>query len=163
MKLAIATDNPNKIKGISNAFRSYFPEVELQIESAKVESGVGKQPVDNDVFIGAKNRLAELKTLVPSSDYFISCESGLLKQYGIYYNVQIVLIEKEGFQQIGISPAFPIPEEYIDEIINTELGEVFDKIFEGKGGVSILTHYQTNRIDLIKYSTLMALSGFNWK
>ena len=162
MEIAIATTNQTKIRGIANAFRSCFPECNPKINSLKVESGVGRQPIEDDVFIGAENRLNNLKAEV-SAEYYVACESGLLKQYGTYYNVQIVLIEHKGVRKFGISPAFPIPEEYLEEIINTELGEVFDKIFEGKGGVSILTNFQTNRIELIKYSTIMALSGFNWK
>ena len=163
MKIAIATTSPTKIKGVLEAFRSCFPEIEIEIESKGVDSGVGIQPVEDDVFIGAENRLNELKSNIISSDYYISCESGLLKQYNKYYNAQVVLIEKDNIRKFGISPAFPIPDEYLEEIINTELRNVFDKIFDGKGGVSILTHYQTNRVDLIKYSTMMALSGFNWK
>ena len=163
MKIAIATTSPTKIQGVLEAFRSYFPELKIEVESKGVDSGVGIQPIENDVFIGAENRLDELKSNAISSDYYISCESGLLKQYGKYYNAQVVLIEKDNIRQFGISPAFPIPDKYLEKIIATELCEVFDEVFDGKGGVSILTHYQTNRVDLVKYSTLMALSGFNWK
>lgn len=52
---------------------------------------------------------------------------------------------KEGLQSVGTSQGFPIPDKYIDEIKETELGKVMDKIFsgkelgKGKGGISFLT------------------------
>ena len=48
-------------------------------------------------------------------------------------------------------------EFYIDEIKETELGKVMDKIFagkelgKGKGGISFLTKNEVTRIDLTKY------------
>ncbi len=52
--------------------------------------------------------------------------------------------DSKGFQSIGTSQGFPIPDKYIDEIKATELGKVMDKIFDGqelgkgKGGISYL-------------------------
>lgn len=166
MKIAIATKNPTKIKGIEKAFRKFFPECDLETLSFEVESGVGREPIGDDVFIGAITRLKNLKAMLEEmnmvADYYVSCESGLLPQYGIYFNDQVVLVEHKGQHNFGKSSAYSIPEKYVEEIITTELGEVFNKLFDGKGGVSILTNFQTSRLELIKASTIMALSGYNW-
>ena len=64
---------------------------------------------------------------------------------------------------MGTSQGFPIPEKYVKEIIETELGKVMDKIFEkqqlgkGKGGISILTKGEVSRIELTKNAFVMAL------
>ena len=66
-----------------------------------------------------------------------------------------------------------IPQKYVQEIKETELGKVMDKIFEkeklgqGKGGISYLTKGEVSRIDLTKSAFLMALinhiNGEIWK
>lgn len=163
MKIAIASKSIQKVRGISEAFREFFPEEHLSTESFAVESGVGIQPINDNVFIGAENRLEQLKKYNYKSDYNISCESGLLEQFGKWYNFQIVLIEKGDEKYFGISSGYEIPEKYVQKVIESELREVFDEIFDGKGGISVLTYDKTNRITLIKNATLMALSRFNWK
>ena len=81
--------------------------------------------------------------------------------------------DKNGIQSVGTSQGFEIPEKYIDEIKNTELGIVMDKIFsgnnlgKGKGGISFLTKNEVSRIDLTKNAFIMALikhiNGEIWK
>ena len=81
--------------------------------------------------------------------------------------------DKNGFQSIGISQGFQIPDKYLDEIRETELGKVMDRLFngnklsKGKGGISILTHGELTRIDLTRNAFIMALTrhinGEIWK
>ena len=62
-------------------------------------------------------------------------------------------------------PAFPVPDKYVDEIINTELGIVMDKIMSekdlknGKVGISILTKDVISRIDITKEAFVMTLTS----
>ena len=63
--------------------------------------------------------------------------------------------------------------KYIKDILNSELGKVMDKIFEGnnlgqgKGGISNLTKGNITRIDLTENAVIMALvshiNGAVWK
>lgn len=78
----------------------------------------------------------------------------------------MALIEdSKGFQSIGTSQGFPIPEKYIEEIRKTELSKVMDKLFhgtelaKGKGGISFLTKGEVNRIELTKNAFIMALTS----
>ena len=76
----------------------------------------------------------------------------------------VIIENSKGFQSIGTSQGFPIPEKYIEEIKQTELGKVMDKIFsgkdlgKGKGGISYLTKNEVSRIDLTRNAFVMALT-----
>ena len=85
----------------------------------------------------------------------------------------VVVEDAKGLQSVGTSQGFPIPEKYINEIRETELGKVMDKIFnikesgKGKGGISFLTRDEITRIDLTRNAFIMALTkhinGEIWK
>ena len=55
MKILIGTQNPGKIQGAKEAFEKYFDNVE--IEGISVDSEVGNQPINEDILLGARNRL----------------------------------------------------------------------------------------------------------
>ena len=167
MKVLIGTKNPGKIEGARQAFEKYFDNVE--VEGIPVNSDVGNQPVDKEIFQGAKNRVKNLKEYAKNNnikaDYFVSSEAGITNLLGEWIDINCVVIENiEGLQSVGISQGFPIPDKYIDEIKETELGKVMDKIFsgkelsKGKGGISFLTKNEVSRIDLTRNAFVMALT-----
>lgn len=59
-----------------------------------------------------------------------------------------------------------MPNKYVKEIIDTDLGIVMDKIFNGnglkneKGGISYLTKNVVTRYDLTRDAFIMALTEF---
>ena len=176
MKILMGTKNPGKIEGARQAFETYFENVE--IEGISVESEVSNQPVNKEIFLGAKNRVKNLKKYAKQNnlkaDYYIASEAGITDLLGEWIDINAVVIEDaEGYQSVGISQGFQIPQKYVQEIKETELGKVMDKIFEkeklgqGKGGISYLTKGQVSRIDLTKSAFLMALinhiNGEIWK
>lgn len=176
MKVLIATKNPGKIEGAKRAFEKYFQNV--QIEGIPVKSDVSNQPVDKEIFMGAKNRVKNLKKYAKEhgieADFYVSSEAGITNLLGDWIDINAVVIEdKKGIQSIGTSQGFQIPERYIDEIKETELGIVMDKLFssnnlgKGKGGISILTKDVLSRIDMITDAFIMALikhiNGEIWK
>lgn len=98
------------------------------------------------------------------ADYFIASEAGISNLLGEWIDINAAVIEdNNGIQSVGISQGFQIPDKYIDEIRETELGKVMDKIFEGqelakgKGGISYLTKDEVSRIDLTRNAFIMAL------
>lgn len=168
MKILMATKNPGKIEGAKQAFEKYFENVE--IEGISVDSEVGAQPVNKEIFEGAKNRVKNLKEYANKNnikpDYYIASEAGITNLLGEWIDINAAVIENsEGYQTVGSSQGFQIPEKYIDEIIDTELGKVMDKIFQGhklgngKGGINFLTHDEVSRIELTKNAFVMALIG----
>ena len=176
MKILIGTKNPGKIQGAKEAFEKYFDNAE--IEGISVDSEVGNQPFNKEILQGAKNRVNNLKKYAKENeieaDFYISSEAGITNLLGEWIDINCVVIENsKGFQSVGTSQGFPIPEKYIEEIKQTELGKVMDKIFsgkdlgKGKGGISYLTKDVISRIDLTRNAFIMALTqhinGDIWK
>ena len=169
MKILMGTKNPGKIQGAREAFEKYFDNVE--IEGIAVDSEVGEQPFDEEILQGAKNRVKNLKEYAKKNnieaDFYISSEAGITKLLGGWIDINLAVVENnEGIQSIGTSQGFPIPDKYIEEIKETELGKVMDKIFsgnelsKGKGGISYLTKDEISRIDLTRNAFIMALTKF---
>lgn len=176
MKVLIATKNAGKIEGARRALSYYFSDVE--IEGIPVESNVGEQPVNNDIYNGAKNRVRNLKRYANdnniSADLYLSIESGINNSLGRWMITNIAVIEdNDTFESYGTSPSFPVPEKLVEDIINTDLSKVMDKIFEKDverrnkgGGIQLLTHNKITRIDLTEMAFIMALTQYineNWR
>ena len=169
MKILMGTKNPGKIEGARQAFAKYFDNIE--IEGIAVESNVGAQPVNEEILQGAKNRIKNLKEYANNNnikaDFYIASEAGITNLLGEWIDINAVVIEdSKGFQSIGTSQGFPIPDKYIEEIKQTELGKVMDRLFrgkelgKGKGGISFLTKDEITRIDLTRNAFIMALTRF---
>ena len=167
MKVLVATKNPGKIEGAKQAFEKYFNNI--NIEGISVSSDVGDQPINGEILQGAKNRVKNLKEYAINNnieaDFYVSSEAGITDLLGEWIDINAVVIEdSKGFQSVGTSQGFPIPDKYIDEIKETELGKVMDKIFsgkdlgKGKGGISFLTKDEVSRIDLTRNAFIMALT-----
>ncbi len=169
MKILMGTKNPGKIEGARQAFAKYFDNID--IEGIAVESNVGAQPVNEEILQGAKNRIKNLKKYANNNnikaDFYIASEAGITNLLGEWIDINAVVIEdSKGFQSIGTSQGFPIPDKYIEEIKQTELGKVMDRLFrgkelgKGKGGISFLTKDEITRIDLTRNAFIMALTRF---
>ena len=176
MKIIIATENNGKIEGAKQAFAEYFKEFE--IEGIKANSDVSEEPVNDEIYIGASNRIKNVKKIAESqgkeADFYVSVESGITNKLGEWTILNIAVIEdKNGRKSWGTSAGFPVPQKYVEEIIKTDLGKVMDKIFNekelraGKGGINLLTKGKITRIDLTKQAFIMALTQFingeTWK
>ena len=169
MKILMGTKNPGKIEGARQAFEKYFDNID--IEGIAVESNVGAQPVNEEILQGAKNRIKNLKKYANNNnikaDFYIASEAEITNLLGEWIDINAVVIEdSKGFQSIGTSQGFPIPDKYIEEIKQTELGKVMDRLFrgkelgKGKGGISFLTKDEVTRIDLTRNAFIMALTRF---
>lgn len=119
------------------------------------------------ILMGTKNpgKIQGAKENQLEPDFYISSEAGITNSLGEWIDINCVVIEdSKGFQSIGTSQGFPIPDKYIEEIKETELGKVMDKIFsgkelgKGKGGISYLTKDEVSRIDLTRNAFIMALT-----
>jgi len=169
MKILIATKNPGKIKGAETALNKYYKD--FSIEGISVPSLVPEQPVDDDIFKGAKNRVENLEKFAKenniSADFFLAIESGISQKLGKWVIINIAVIkDKNGQLSIGTGPAFPVPDKYVDNIINKTLGTVMDEIFNQnnlntkEGGISYLTKGKISRIDITEQAFTMALIPF---
>lgn len=177
MKVLVGTKNQGKIEGAKKALEKYFDNIE--IIGIPVESDVSEQPVNDEIYTGAKNRVKNLKRYAKENnieaELYLSIESGINNSLGRWMITNIAIIEDNNeFESYGTSPSFPVPDRLVDEIINTDLSQVMNKIFEKDeerhnkgGGIQLLTHNQISRIDLTEMAFIMALTkyinGDNWK
>ena len=170
MKVLIATKNQGKIEGAKKALEHYFNDVE--IEGIPVESDVPDQPVNKEIYEGAKNRVRNLKKYAKennvSADLFLGIESGINDLLGRWMITNIAVIEdNEDFESYGTSSSFPVPDNLVQKIIDTNLSEVMNTIFEEDkerhnhgGGIQLLTHNKISRIDLTEEAFIMALTKY---
>ncbi|MDE5831241.1 MAG: DUF84 family protein [Clostridia bacterium] len=177
MKALIGSKNQGKIESAKEALSLYFKDVE--VIGIPVPSGVGDEPVNEEIYEGAKNRIENLKKYAKENkmnvDLYMSIESGINKVPCGYVISNVAMIEdKNGLFSYGTGPQFPVPDRYVEDIIKTDLSIVMDKIFgEDKerhnkgGGIQMLTHGKITRIDSSKMAFVMALTkiinGETWK
>lgn len=176
MRILIGTKNSAKIKGAKEAFEEYFDDVEIM--NIDVKSNVSEQPLNDEIYEGARNRANNLIKYAKENsiyaDYYLGIESGMTNRLGKWMITNIAVIkDREGNEGFGTSASFPIPNKYIDEIIETNLGKVIDRIFgeddlrTKNGSVGFLTHEKISRIDLTREAFIMALTSFTnddiWK
>lgn len=177
MKVLIATKNQGKIEGAKRALQNYFNDIEIQ--GIPVESNVGEQPVNEEIYIGAKNRVKNLKIYAQENnikaDLYLSIESGINNSLGRWMITNIAIIEdNSNFESYGTSPSFPVPDRLVKDIIDTDLSQVMNKIFTKDderhnkgGGIQLLTHNKISRIDLTEMAFIMALTKYinedDWK
>lgn len=167
MKILIGTRNSGKVEGTKLAFEKFFDDV--SVEGIPVESEVNDQPINDEIILGARNRVKNLVKYAEEKneevDFFVSIESGMTNKFGNWCIIQIAIIrDKDGYESFGTSPAFPVPKKYVEDIKQNSLGIVMDKLFEGdglrnsKGGIALLSKDVITRIDMTKDAFIMALT-----
>ena len=110
MKILMGTENPGKIEGARQAFEKYFNDFE--IDGVSVDSEVGVQPLNEAILKGARNRIKN----------YIASEAGITNSLGEWIDINLAVVEnKDGFQSVGTSQGFPVPEKYREEIKQSEL------------------------------------------
>ena len=169
MKVLIATKNNGKIEGAKRAFEKFFDKVEVC--GIPASSDVSEQPINEETWQGAKNRVDNLKNYASENnietDYFVSIESGMVNSFGSWMIVNIAVVEdKNGLSSVACSSGFPVPDRLVDRIKQDGLGMVMDSIFNEEdlrsrgGGIQLLTHNVVSRIDLTEVAFEMALTKF---
>lgn len=170
LKVLIGSKNQGKIEGAKKALLNYFDNIE--IEGIPVESNVEEQPVNDEIYIGAKNRVRNLKEYAQKNnkkaDLYLAVESGITNSLGRWVITNIAVIEDNSdFESYGTSPSFPVPERLVKDIIDTDLSQVMDKVFTKDderhnrgGGIQLLTHGKISRIDLTQMAFTMALTKY---
>lgn len=169
MKVLIGTKNPGKIEGARRALANYYDN--FTIEGISAPSNVSEQPVDEEIYLGARNRVDNLMKYANENgiqaDYYMAVESGITNKLGKWVITNIAVIkDKNGYESVGTSASFPVPNKHVDSIIKNTLGTVMDDLFNesdlrsSTGGVGLLTHEVITRIDLNTQAFVMALTQF---
>lgn len=177
MKVLIATKNQGKIEGATRALNKFFDDVE--VVGIPTDSNVPDQPVDKEIYLGAKNRVKNLKKYAKENnikaDFYFAIESGITNLLGSWVITNIAVVEDNtNTQSVGTSPSFPVPERLVGDVIKKDLSQVMNDVFSKDderhnhgGGIQLLTHNNLSRIDLTEYAFIMALTTFvnedKWK
>ena len=166
IKILIGSSNKAKIEGAKLAFSKYFSDFEIMSED--IPSNVNSQPLNDEIIQGARNRIKGLKELKQDDiDFYISSEAGLINIGKTWLNVNLSMVEdKNGYESIGTSQGYMIPQNKLELIKEKTLGVVMDEIFNGeglnrnKGGINLLTMGEMSRIQLVRDSFILALIPF---
>ena len=166
IKILIGSSNKAKIEGAKLAFSKYFSDFEIMSED--IPSNVNSQPLNDEIIQGARNRIKGLKELKQDDiDFYISSEAGLINIGKTWLNVNLSMVEdKNGYESIGTSQGYMIPQNKLELIKEKTLGVVIDEIFNGeglnrnKGGINLLTMGEMSRIQLVRDSFILALIPF---
>ena len=119
MNVLIATKNQGKIEGATRALKLYFQNI--NVTGIPVDSDVPEQPVNNEIYQGAKNRIKNLKKYAKENnieaDLYLSIESGINNLLGRWMITNIAVIEDNNqIESYGTSPSFPVPEKLVQDI-----------------------------------------------
>lgn len=170
MKILVGSKNPVKIDAAKEAFEKYFGEV--QAIGISVPSNVPDQPVNDDTFMGAKNRAEKLLKLSEENgteaDYFVGIEGGIIEINQKWFGFGCMCIldrnSKVGF---GTSPLFPMPQFVIDQLLEgKELGHVIDELANkentkhNEGAIGFFTNDVMKRKELYVHGLTTALIPF---
>lgn len=164
LKIAIATSSYQKIGGIIKGLSRFFKmdKTEIEILFKSTESGVHEQPFDADIYIGARNRVDNIKEhLIKSKhyDYYISCEAGIESYVNMYFNVQVVCIYETKTKQylFGKSAGWQIPSKDIEIIKETNLDSYLKK--KGISSIEEILGSSYTRSEAVAQATELALAA----
>lgn len=161
LNVAIATNSPDKIKGIKAAISRFFllKETEINVFSKAVSSNVPEQPFGNETYEGALNRVNKIREEFPQMDFYIACEAGIENALDEYFNVQVVCIydfmSKKFFW--GKSAGWSIPKDDINEIKETNLDVYLRK--KGISSIDELLGASHSRSEAIAEAVELALAS----
>ena len=166
IKILIGSKNKGKIEGAKLAFEKYFSDFEIISEN--MPSNVSDQPLNEEILLGAINRIKGLKDLkIKDIDFYISSEAGLINIGKTWININMGVIEdSNGYESVGTSQGFMIPDNKVEKVKQKTLGVVMDEIFNAdglsklKGGINLLTMGEVSRIQLVRDSFVLALVPF---
>ncbi len=164
MKIAVASKNPCKVNAAKRAFEKFFEEVEAI--ACEAESNVSEQPVDNEIFQGAKNRVKNLAKKV-EADFYVGIEAGAMQTcYGVCTITVACIYDREKFY-FGIGPGFYLPDKIAKRLLNGEkLAKIAEEITGRKeirkkeGMIGHITNCAVTREELNYFAVLMALASY---
>ena len=163
MKVLVGSENPVKIQSVRESFLSFFEHVE--VEGISVDSGVAKQPIDNETFEGAKNRAENVKRINDQGNlgaaFFIGIEGGVLQLNDRWFGVNVIYIldqhNRDSFATTGL---YELPGAIKE--LGRAIGELAKDSFDARehGTVGFLTNGKIDRLQNQVQGITLALIPF---
>ncbi len=172
MIVAVATDNPIKIRAVEQAFAELRGESATEVRSLDALLDMPEQPLGEQVAEGALRR-ALAASQAPDVDLGVGIEAGLLRLPGTdrWVSVQVcAIVDRSGAHTLGLGPGYELPEPIRDAVLGGEpLRGAFERILDcddrdRRGAVFHLTNGRIDRGELTVQAVRMALipRTVNW-
>ena len=132
VKVLVGSRNPVKLKAAKEAFSIFFNEVE--VAGIAVDSKVSSQPVGEETFKGAENRVLELIVRNEeerlNANFFVGIEGGIIELFSRWFVFGVMCImDERGMKSYGCTPLFESPSCITEELLRgIELGDVMDEL-----------------------------------
>jgi inosine/xanthosine triphosphatase len=169
MKVIVASLNPIKIQATLNAFKSFYPDREIVIETLDVDSGVSPHPTTAEESIqGALNRAEKASFSIIGADYYVGIEGGLIQSDSHVWEIGWVAIRsKNGQMATGLSSGVEMKGKLLELIKNgTELSQAIVETYniespsKTNGFYGLVTDDRITRESSYKEGVIFALSQF---
>lgn len=165
MKVAVATENPVKMRAVEQVLAEAFANEEIGIQQLNLELGLPEQPIGETIAAGALAR-AEAVQQHSIADFGIGIEAGLMQVPGTtrWVSVQIcAIVDRDGKCAIGMGSGYELPKPILDAVLTGEpLREAFERLLhledpERRGAVYYLSGGLLDRMNLTMQAVRMAL------
>lgn len=166
IKVCVGSRNISKLRGVEKAFNQLLGD--SKVKGYNVE-GTISQPINLDQIIAfARYRARKTMEIDRECDFYVGIEAGLIEVEELgYFDIHVAcIIDKEGGEFYGFSPAFMVPKLFVSKILSgefRELEEIVDTYFgtrnigEKGGLISLLTRGIVLRDELVYHSVVAAL------
>ena len=123
-----------KLEATKDAFSAYFDVVD--VVGIGVNSKVSNQPIEDETFVGARNRALELSRINEEqylkAEFFVGIEGGIRKLFDRWFTFGVIcIVDDAGRVGYGTSPFFELPLDITEMLLDgIELGEVMDNLMQ---------------------------------
>jgi non-canonical (house-cleaning) NTP pyrophosphatase len=159
LKFVIATNNSLKIRALQDVLKQK-EIIPKEILSFNESSNVRDAPYDEEISIGAQNRVKNLRRII-ESDVYVGLETGIVRRHGGVYIETWCFIHYKACYFSGYSMGVEIPREYVRDIwdkTNRELCDWVDARSDKQDLVHYFTDKKINRYDTFKSALISALT-----
>jgi len=142
-----------------------YPELDFNIESVSVSSGVSAQPMsDEETLLGATQRAEVAKSGNADADFWVGIEGGIEDvDLGMVAFAWVVVLSDHQ-TGLGRTGGFILPAR-VAELVRQgkELGDANDMVFvrenskQKEGAIGLLTHNAMDRRELYEHAMVLAL------
>ena len=169
MIIAVGSTNPVKINAAQIGFAKIFPETEIIIKHAEVDSGVFEQPWGEDVIRGAINRAKNILTQIKDADFGVGLEGGLEQNgFGYFTYGWAAIVNQNDQIGLGKSVDLQVPKKIVDliRLENLEMGHALDKLLgttnikQKQGYIGYVTNDLITRTDAYVGAIICAMARF---
>ncbi len=172
MKIGIFTRNQGKVLGVRMAFKDVFGLDVKVIPIYRKSLSLPKQPTSlEESLAGAKKRAEYCYKVIGDLDYSVGLEGGIhsisVEDLNLYIGFHIAyILDIAGEAYIGVSSAYQVPNQYVDDILADEMASVLERLTgsrrsrENIGLVGYLSDKLVTRVDLAYEAVRNALFHF---